>query len=241
MDQLSTYEESFQIRSSEVDPNRKVKLQALCDLMQEVAGKHARELNFDISELQKNNMTWVLHRFNVKMDRYPEWRDSITIKTWPSSGDALRAYRDFKIFDEKGSELGRALSYWVLLNVETRRPVRMPEEVLKMAPADIDHLLPIRKNRISIPETVEQSIVFRVRKSDLDLNNHVNNVRYIDWALELLPSGRTVDELDIEFRSESTYGDTIFAGASMNDSGSVHVLRKDQTEEIVAVAKTVSA
>ena len=209
LNRLNTYREKYKIRSSEVATDGKAKLQSICDLLQETAGNHALKLNFDISQLKEQNLTWMLHRLHVIMDRFPGWRDEITIKTWPSSGDSLRAYRDFVIMDADGEEIGRCLSYWLMINIETRRPVRMPEEVLKMAPADTKHVLEVQKNRIDFDIEAEGSSEFRVRRSDLDLNHHLNNVAYIEWALEALPAERRVRKIDIEFLAECTEGEEV--------------------------------
>lgn len=209
MEDLNTHEEHFTIRSSEVSHKGKAKLQSICDLLQETAGNHALKLNFDISRLRENQLTWMLHRLHVKMDRFPEWRDRITITTWPSSGDTLRAYRDFVIEDSNGKKLGRCLSYWLMINTKTKKPVRMPDEVLQMAPANTEHVLDIKKSRIEIEGPMQKSKIFRVRRSDLDINQHVNNVKYIEWALEALPENHGVSEIDIEFLSECTLGERI--------------------------------
>lgn len=222
MPELNTYREKYTIRSSEVAPDGKAKLQSICDLLQETAGNQALRLNFDISQLREQNLTWVLHRLHVKMDAFPAWRDEITIETWPSSGDTLRAYRDFVIMDAKDNEIGKCLSYWLMINIESRRPVRIPEDVLKMAPSDTDHVLEVQKGRIDFDKEPAGSKTFRVRRSDLDMNEHVNNVKYIEWALEALPSDYRPEKIDIEFLSEcreddvliSEFTDTEMAGFS---------------------------
>ncbi|HKK46619.1 MAG TPA: acyl-ACP thioesterase domain-containing protein, partial [Balneolaceae bacterium] len=116
-----TYQENFKIRASEIDSNQKATLPAICNLLQEIAGNHAQKLHFDITDLQENKLTWVLHRLVVKMDRFPDWRETITVKTWPSSGDGLRAYRDFQILDAEENVIGKSLSYWLMMNIESRR------------------------------------------------------------------------------------------------------------------------
>ncbi len=210
-DQDITYQEQFKIRASEIDFDQKATLPAICNLLQEVAGNHARELEFDITDLQKNQLTWVLHRLNVEMDRFPDWRETITIKTWPSSGDGLRAYRDFIIIGEDGDTIGRCLSYWLMMNMETRRPTRIPKEILQMAPKNTEHVLPINKIEFPKVEKFDSSQHFEVRKTDLDLNRHVNNVHYIDWALSCLPDDPSINQIDITFLAESVLGDAIFA------------------------------
>lgn len=236
-----TFQETFKIRASEIDFNQQATLPAVCNLLQEVAGNHARELEFDITDLQKDELTWVLHRLHVQMDRFPDWRETITIKTWPSSGDGLRAYRDFLIMSENEDVIGRSLSYWLIMNIQSRRPARIPKDILEMAPDDTKHVLPIANNRFSDLDQVDYSQEFEVRKTDLDLNRHVNNVRFIEWALSCLPDDTAVSEIDIQFMAESIMGDTDVAeakeqSADQNSKAFDHQIRRASDDKILAKA-----
>lgn len=224
-----TYQEEFKIRASEVGFDQKATLPAICNLLQEIAGNHARQLQFDITDLQKDELTWVLHRLWVKMDRFPDWRETITIETWPSSGDGIRAYRDFLISDSDGNIIGKSLSYWLMMNIESRRPTRIPDEIMQMAPQNSEHVLPITDMDVFDIPNSDHSQSFEVRKTDLDLNRHVNNVRYIEWMLACLPDELTTNEIDIKFLAESVLGDTIVADVQENSDDSFYhqVKRKD--------------
>lgn len=239
MQKIKTYREQFTIRSSEVAPDGKAKLQSICDLLQETAGNQALQLNFDISQLRDQNLTWMLHRLHVKMDAFPEWRDKITIKTWPSSGDTLRAYRDFIILDESNNQIGSCLSYWLMINMETRKPVRIPEEVLKMAPDDAEHVIEVQKRRIDCDTEMIGSKTFTVGRSDLDLNEHLNNVKFIEWALEVLPADSRVEEMDIEFLSECAEGEELlseYGETSTEGFRYCHQIKKKSDAKIAARA-----
>lgn len=236
-----TFQETFKIRASEIDFDQQATLPAICNLLQEVAGNHARELEFDITDLQKDELTWVLHQLHVQMDRFPQWRETITIKTWPSSGDGLRAYRDFLIMSENGDVIGRSLSYWLIMNIQSRRPARIPRKILKMAPDDTQHVLPITNNQFSDLEQVDYSQEFEVRKTDLDLNRHVNNVRFIEWALSCLPDDASINEIDIQFMAESIAGDVDVAEAekqtaNQKDQSFYHQIRRASDDKILAKA-----
>lgn len=204
-----TYEEQFKIRASEIDFEQKARMSAICNLLQEVAGNHARELEFDITDLHKNELTWVLHRLTVEMDRFPKWRETITIKTWPSSGDGLRAHRDFLILDRNQGVIGKSLSYWLILNIKNRRPVRIPKEIMELTPDNTEHVLPITE--VDFPEIATSTYKqkYKVRKTDLDLNEHVNNVHYVNWALSALPEETDINKMDISFLGEAILGDTV--------------------------------
>lgn len=239
MDKGDFYSEQFKIRSSESAPSGRVKLQSVCDLLQETAGNHALELNFDISQLHERNLTWVLQRLTVEMNRYPKWRDTVTVQTWPSSGDSLRAYRDFLMLDENENELGRAISYWIIIDLESRRPVRIPEEILELAPASVDHVLPVTKERLDKKSRYDDSKTFDVRRSDLDVNRHVNNVKYIEWALEAYPELMEVTRLDIEFHAECSYGDRILSKIADAGAGrKSHLITRLEDDKMLALAAT---
>ncbi len=231
------YEEKFKIRASEVDINREATLPALCNLLQEIAGNHARELQFDIMDLQENHLTWVLHRLKVEIERYPHWRETIKIQTWPSGSDGLRAHRDFLILDDEDNVIGKSLSYWLILDLESRRPTRIPKEILRYTPADTDHVLPVTDENFSKVEQANRSQSFQVRKTDLDLNRHVNNVRYIEWGLACLPEQYKTENIDIKFMGEALQGDTVTASSLTADTSEIRFqLTKEETGKTLALA-----
>lgn len=233
------YREQFKIRASEIDFEQKASLPAICNLLQEVAGNHARKLEFDITDLQQDELTWVLRRLTVEMDRFPDWRETITIETWASGGDGLRAYRDFQIIGEKGNTIGRSLSYWLIMNIKSRRLSRIPKDILRIAPKNADHVLPV--NKIDFPELIkiDHSRQYQVRETDLDLNRHVNNVCYIEWALSTLPEGISTSKFDITFLAEAVLGDTVVVETGKNrfDAATfLHQLIKKDDEKVLAKA-----
>lgn len=235
---ITKHSEQFKIRASEVDFNGKATLPALCSLFQEVAGSHALKLNFDISQLPEQNMTWVLHRMDIKIDHFPEWRETITIETWPAAGDALRAYRDYRILDEHGAQIGCCLSYWMMINLETRRPTRMPQEMLDLRLKEIEHVLPVKASRMNPIEEFDTKGNIRVRKSDLDMNRHVNNARYVEWMMELYDENEATDinEIDIVFLKESVAGDKLTSTVKRSEDMLKHQL-KNQNGDVLALAE----
>lgn len=221
---------------------QKATLPAICNLLQEVAGNHAQQLQFDITDLQEDKLTWVLHRLFLKMDRFPEWRDTITIETWPSSGDGLRAYRDFLIWDAEGTIIGKSLSYWLMMNIENRRPTRIPKKIMDMAPKNIEHVLPITDFNIPDIPDANHSEAFDVRKTDLDLNRHVNYVHFIEWALSCLPDNTQANIIDIKFLAEAVQDDTVIAEILKNHDDSnpsfYHQLKRKRDQKVLAQAQS---
>ncbi|RKX82137.1 MAG: hypothetical protein DRP57_10525 [Spirochaetes bacterium] len=219
--------ENYFIHTYDIDKNQIASVQSICRFLLDSAGIHAYKLGFAVPQMFKMNLTWVLSRFSVSMKAYPEWRNTITVQTWPSGLDKLFAMRDFLIFDENRDVIGTANSAWLVIDVESRRPVR-PQVIFK-DDRTIYNTHISDKKLIKLPgvrsgkDTVSgQRRDFTVRFSDLDMNEHVTSISYIDWILETIPeeirNSRIIKELEINYLSESKYGDSVTA-LSEQDTG----------------------
>lgn len=235
---ITKHSETFKIRASEVDQTGKATLPSICALFQEVAGNHALDLNFDITQLHEQGLTWVLHRMDIKIHRYPNWRENITIETWPAAGDALRAYRDYRILDEDGEEIGVCLSYWMMINLKSRKPTRMPKEVLDLRLSDIDHVLPIKTDRLKPFKEADVKKKFVVRKSDVDMNEHVNNARYVEWLMETYDEDKAylIKNIDIIFMKESGAKEIITSERKIEEHQNYLHQLKNQDGDILVLA-----
>lgn len=240
------WHESFHIRAYEIDPSGHLSIQALCDYLQEAAGNHAGNLGVSVEQLlAERNLTWVLARLHVVLRQRPAWRETIRLETWPSGENGLFAMRAFQLTDEAGDRVGEAMSAWLLMDPVRRRPVRVPPFIKAIRLPDRPPPLPEAFERFTPPEHHESTHPFRVRYSDLDLNQHVNNVRYIEWANEcvapaLAPTHDLV-ELEIQFRAEATYGDTVLAHLLEqpgDDRRFVHHLQRESDGKDLALAHT---
>lgn len=239
------FKESFKIRSHETDVKGSLRPDALTGLLQEAAGNHAKKLEFDIMDLQENNYTWILHKLHFKMKKYPMWRDTITIKTWPSSGNRLYAYRDFQILDQQNKLLGAAVSHWIIFDLRKKRPVRISNKILEMG-ADTDgHVLPVDSSIMTSPgNNLIKGKRFEVHYSDLDLNNHLNNTVYVRWILDSLPV-KIVEtcyckELVVKFKSEAKYGKGILSFTENQEENIyIHKLLSEKGSSCHAEANTI--
>jgi medium-chain acyl-[acyl-carrier-protein] hydrolase len=210
------WSEPFHVRSYEIAADGRLTLPHLCDWLQEAAGNHATALGVATDRLLEDGRAWVLTRLRVEVDRYPTWRETLILETWPSAADGLYAQRDFVLLDGGHQQVARATSQWLVIDVARRRPVRLPPSVLDLHLPDRPHALEPLRDALEAPEDSPHVRQFSVRRSDLDLNDHVNNVRYIEWALEAVPDSVTGScrGLDVQFRAESIYGDTIETACS---------------------------
>ncbi len=203
------HQKTFQVRAVEIDGAGFIQPIPFLDYVLESAGEHAALGGLAVTDLFKRGVTWVLSRFHIEIARYPRWGERIEIQTWPSGRAPLFAVRDYEIADERGP-LASATSSWLIVDVRTRRPVRIAEFL---------DGFPLRGKRaldddfVSLPALSRDDLVkdFPVFFSDIDLNRHVTATVYIHRALETVPDeilfGFRPAGIEVNFRGEAFYGD----------------------------------
>lgn len=212
---------TFPVRAFEGDPSGLARPVTLLNMLQESALEHAGLLGVGVEELQKRGVTWVLSRYLLRVCAYPAVKETVEVQTWPSGREGIFTFRDFEV--SAGSRpLALATTSWALLDLHTRKPVRLAE-VLPEYPLHSHRVLPFPPGRMKGPERSDHELPFRVRRSDVDINHHVNNTAFVEWALESVPS-EVADrcrpaEIEILYRSEAFYGDTVTVATEGGSDG----------------------
>lgn len=229
---------SFKVRTYECDTEGLATMPSICNYLQEAASIHAGELGFSKSDfdLSGENISWVLTRLIVNMETYPRWGDEVIVETFPRGGRRIAAWRDFEIKDAAGTVLGVATSEWMIIDLTARKAVAIPQSVLSCKNDSVVPVLganPFSKLRFpnECPNPVFSS---RAQKSHIDLNGHVNNVRYIEWMLEPCPSSRP-RKMEIVFHGEAFAGNEVNVSVVADGDGLIHrVFSREGKDYIIA-------
>ena len=229
------FEKQFEVLSFQIDPQGRIRLSALADLMQEVAWKHANSKDFG-KNLFELGLMWVLSRMEIKVHHLPSWGDEILVKTAGRGIDKLLALREFRVEDRKGNVLAEAMSAWILLDGQSKRPQRpgnvLPSELFAQVSAD-EVWVP---KKIDLTENPYISDSIKVKPFDVDMNNHVNNVSYIRW-IEDFCSEQNIpfNGLLINYLSEAKTGNEV--GLSLEKKENAWILSGFQLGRPVFVSR----
>lgn len=157
---------------------------AILDAMQEAAGKHCEVLSLGKKQMDELGFVWVLSRAKVHMNKLPQYGDIVSVETYPTACRHLFYPRANIFRDENGEEIGYANSLWMLVDKATRK-VTQSSEVQSRLP-DTSQL----NSRTGLPATVHaldgevQKNFLTLRFTDFDLNQHVNNTKYLDFCCD---------------------------------------------------------
>lgn len=225
------WERDYEISSFLVNSWKCLGLYALLNLLQDIAWAHATHLGHGFDAVNERRRGWILTRQKLRMVSWPEWGESIRLRTWIRRPSGPFAIRDFEVISltEGARKIGEATTSWVLFNTETRKPVRTGLHDFAGG-CRTDGILSFDAPKIdSSCDPLETLARFEARRSDLDINQHVNNTRYARWILDSIPlegdPRYQLGEYEVNFLAEAGEGDWIVirggTGASArSDSGS---------------------
>ncbi len=202
------------VRGYEAGIARNLKFVNCLHYLQDAAEIHADRIGVGLSWLRDKGFLWVLSGYHIRLDRYPMIGDSVRVATWPSGWHRLFALREFVFLDAEDRAYGAATSAWLLIRADDHHPVR-PREHLPDIAIRPRRVLEDPFGRLPPLDHSDHSASFRVRLHDLDVNRHVNNAVYVEWALEAVPP-ETWDrfrpvEVEVRFSAMAFSGDTVEA------------------------------
>ena len=241
---IPVWKDEYTIHYFQVDVRSNATLVVLCQFMQESAWNHAEHLGLGFSHLSKMDFIWILSRQLLKIYSYPKWGDVIQVQTWPTGKDKLFCYRDFRILGSAGSTIGEATTTWFVIDLTSRKPQRTDSYFHVDLPNDVVRVFPGKLNRLNPVSPTDHTRMIQVTYGDLDINEHVNNVRYIDWILNTLPfdhlKTHILAEFEINYLSESSYNDEILIGYVENKKSEFyHSLVRNRDNTDLCRARTV--
>ena len=200
-----------------VDRHKMLRPSAFLDLAQHMAVVGADRLHFGDDQLNAYDCTWVLARQQVRFERPMMHKQAGKILTWHKGLQGLFFLRDYQLIGDDGEPCINSTSSWVVMNVGDRRLVRPDflREIVSLDPQSPDHAIEEPAPKVSLPRGTQMSQIgtHRIGYSDVDYNQHANNVKYTVWALDALPEElvheHPLKELTINFNREALPGETV--------------------------------
>lgn len=237
-----SYQEQYTVRTYEIDHQKRMNIPALVRLMQEAAMQNVIELGISVWDLEPHQISWVLMRLQLRLNRTPRMGEQFQVFTCPAGFERLFTFRDFIAYDERGETIAESASQWILMDTDTRRLSQIPDWIKERfgdQMPDTDHCLPRPSGKLPPFERVDLQCDFRVRWHDLDFNHHLNNTLYILYMLEGLPTdwleNHELTWLDIQYRAEARFDEQLLVETQqLSDHRFLHRLRQPDNDKDLA-------
>lgn len=208
----SIFIKNWEINFTQCLPNGYLKHTDLCNILQLTAAAHSEMGGISFTDMQEFNQAWVLSRMRVEIIDLPKWKDTVTVNTWINTLENSRSVRALELY-VNGKKMAGCETFWVVFNTKTRRPeaLALPYEHFELYP----EMIATRKSISKIKLNNESEIISEksVGISDLDIVNHVNNVKYLEWCLDLVDANlilnQKINSFEMNFLKELSLNDKI--------------------------------
>ncbi len=224
---LEFFENSKTVQAHEADFKNRLRLDSLFIYLQDTAAAHADKLDLGYTSLIKYNYAWVLSWTNVEISSLPGFGEVITIKTWPKKKYKLYSLRDYLIYNRENEIIIKATTAWLPINIKTKRIIDTSGLPAPINYQENESALDSLPGKISELSSRELVFTRQMRYTDIDLNLHVNNIKYIEMVMDSFNKDQhekhIVKNTTVNFVAESKYNDLIeiYRSAADNENSSI--------------------
>lgn len=204
---MAIYTKKEKIKYLDVDKNNKLTNRAILNFMQDVAGAHAESLHDGLNDKEIIKTAWIILNWKLEVLKRPKYNEELEISTWVSNIDKYFLLREFEVKCKK-KIIARASSRWVLTDTNNSRLTKIPDETIKKYKANGNNIFKI-EDKIREPENLKLMYEETVGRTKIDTNNHLNNIYYLDLAVESLPEEvyekEELNNIEIIYKKASKY------------------------------------
>ena len=208
--------------------------------MLNAADFHSNDRGYGMGYLNPIHKTWVLSRLAIEMEEMPMAYDNFFVETWVESVVKYFTSRNFAVIGTGGRVYGYGRSVWAMIDTETR----LPTDILSVRNGlikeyiEIEKDCPIQKSsRVKISENAPLIRTIDTSYSDVDINGHINSVKYIEhmldlWDIDWFRKYR-LQRFEIAYVAEAHFGDRLcfYREQEQRNEYNVRITKIVQNEE----------
>lgn len=220
------FSKEYTVNIYDVDANYNCKYSSLMNYLWDVVVSQSDTLG-ETDHGLINNCVWVLLKYDLNILGYPQFRDTITVETDIVGVKKLYGYRSFTIRNSEGTIIVSGISTAILIDLVQRRPVKMSPEQCKIYGIEKELEEPLPLDNFIKFEDPKYLKDYSITHSDIDANKHVNNVKYIEMAVDTLPRDLLnvykISSIKVLFKKEATEDSTLHLCSNVIEQDEHHL------------------
>lgn len=199
---------------SDIGHSNKITNKSIIRILEDIGGMHSESLGVGINSIEETGLSWILLAWKVKVINRPKYNEELSVETWGREYNRAFTYRDYKIYDEEGSLCIIATSKWAIVDIKNGKLAEITPEIMEPFELENNKVFETDSNlKIKEPKTVISQITYKIQRRDIDINKHVHNLYYLDFAYEALPQGvyekGECDNIEIMYKTQIKMGNDI--------------------------------
>ena len=203
------YTEKFKMGLKDIGTDNKIKNRTILEFLENIGAYQSDVVGYGAEFTNGTGLAWVLLDWRLKVLQRPVYGDILEIKTWGRAMNKASSYRDFEVYNQKGTLCAIATSKWAMVDIKKGKIVKISDEIVeKYSPEEKCVFDSKILDKLEVPKTNNTSITtkYKVNRKDIDLNGHMHNLYYLDLVYEALPEdiylNETFDNVRIHYKRE---------------------------------------
>lgn len=202
------YEEKMKASVEDFGKGARLTERSILKFLENIGAYHSDRVGYGALDIPQTGISWILLEWKVQILRYPTYGEHFRVKTWSRGvSTPFTTYRDYEIYAENGEKLVIASAKWTAVNVLEKKIEKLTGEMLDRYETEEAHVFEEKEiMRQKEPTSYEAEMTFRARRHEIDLNGHVHNLCYLDYALDILPQEvyetRDFHDIRVTYRKE---------------------------------------
>ena len=239
------FEYKTRVDIGKVNANAEVTNKGMLALLENVACMHSDKAGFGIREIPTTHLSWVQLNWRVHIIRRLKYGEEITIRTWARDCSRAITLRDFEVLDNEGKTVCIATTRWTLTNIDTQSITKITEDIIREYDPETYTIMPdFEFKKLKEPENFTNEYVYTTQRRDIDVNKHVHNLNYLDFAYEALPEeiyeetlSNDFNNIEIMYKNAVRFGDTSKCLYSFSDGIHTVVIKNANNNTLNAIVK----
>ena len=185
---MAIYKCKSRIGLEDVGYSNKITNKAIIKILENAGGMHSESLNLGLNSIEITGFSCILLGWKVKVIVRPRYNEELTVNTWGRESNRAFTYRDYELYDESGNLCIIATSKWAIVDIKNGHLAEITPELIEPYKCEEKKVFNSDYSfKLKEPETIDREIRYKVQRRDIDINKHVHNLYYLDFAYEALP------------------------------------------------------
>ena len=229
----------FYIGFRDMDFNNNIKIKSMLSFLEDMGGIHSNMAGLGVYDIPTKRKSWMLINWRLEFVKKPRYADTIKVKTWSRGMDKIFAYRDFYVYNQQEEIIAKASSKWILVNIDDLSICKLDDEIKGEYELEDVHVFEDDFSKLKDIGNYLNEKDILITKDMIDVNGHVHNLSYIDFASQVVPLEAMQNAMKVEvlYKKEIRESDKVKCFyACEND---VHyAILKSQDEKILHAVMT---
>lgn len=209
------FEKYYEVGLRDIGANNDATNIAILGYLEDIASLHSDTVGLGPDDVFDKKIVWLLSDWKLEVIKRPHYKDKLKVMTWAKGKELCSSYRDFKILNENNEIIVKATSKWIYFDLNKNKISKIDDNILELYNPEIGISVfeEGKLEKIKQPNDFEKCIEYTVKRLDIDINNHMHNLNYLNLAYEALPediyNNQELNNVRISYKKEIKLNDKI--------------------------------